>query len=119
MLPNPGAVDSGFAVDKPGSYVIQLVVNDGTLDSLPATAMISTANSRPVAAAGPDHTGWVGQSAVFDGSQSFDTDQDWVGHFPRLVRKQSGEGRKEKQPGQSRPIPSERRVATFLSRLGR
>jgi sugar lactone lactonase YvrE len=90
LLSNPGMVDPSFAVDKPGSYVVQLVVNDSKLDSLPATATISTANSRPVAAAGPGQAGWVGQSVAFDGSQSFDADQDPLRFSWSLLSKPAG-----------------------------
>ena len=51
-LCDPTAVKPTFVVDKPGTYVVQLIVNDGTVDSLPDTVTISTQNSRPVAKAG-------------------------------------------------------------------
>jgi VCBS repeat-containing protein len=36
-------------VDQPGSYTVQLIVNDGTVDSAPDTVTISTGNSAPTA----------------------------------------------------------------------
>ena len=42
-----------FTADAPGDYVIQLIVNDGTVNSTPDTVTISTTNSTPVAKAGP------------------------------------------------------------------
>ena len=56
-------------VDLPGTYVAQLIVNDGTVDSLPTTVRISTENSRPVANAGPDQT--VDEGALVSLSGSF------------------------------------------------
>lgn len=37
-------VDSSLQLDVDGSYVVQLIVNDGTFDSLPVTVTISTKN---------------------------------------------------------------------------
>jgi len=72
----PTAVISRFTADVPGEYVAQLVVNDGALDSLPDTVLVSTANTRPLAAAGPDQTVTLGQVVVIDGSNSSDADGD-------------------------------------------
>ena len=76
LLSDPNAVQPTFQVDLPGTYVAQLVVNDGTVDSLPATVRISTGNSRPVANAGPDQTVFVGNTVHLDGSASRDADGD-------------------------------------------
>ena len=55
-LPDPTAVNPTFNADLPGTYVAQLIVNDGTLDSEPDTVTITTGNSAPVADAGSDQT---------------------------------------------------------------
>ncbi|MCU0914604.1 MAG: Ig-like domain-containing protein, partial [Planctomycetes bacterium] len=39
-LSDPGAVAPTFVVDRPGTYVAELIVNDGTVDSAPATLTI-------------------------------------------------------------------------------
>src|SRR3989442_1596441 len=75
-LSDPTAPSPSFIVDLPGQYVVQLIVNDGTVDSRPDTATIDTQNSRPVAHAGPDQIVTLGQTAQLDGSQSFDVDHD-------------------------------------------
>ncbi|HEB90923.1 MAG TPA: hypothetical protein ENI85_15220 [Deltaproteobacteria bacterium] len=74
-LDDPSATNPGFAVDRPGSYVAQLIVNDGVLDSAPTTVTVVTENSPPVAFAGPDQTASLGLIRL-DGSLSSDVDGD-------------------------------------------
>ena len=75
-LSDATATSPTFDVDQPGSYIVQLIVNDGASDSAPDAVVISTDNSRPVADAGPDQTVFVGEPAVVDASGSFDADND-------------------------------------------
>ena len=75
-LSNPAAVMSSFVVDRPGTYVAQLIVNDGTADSTPDTVTISTTNSKPTANAGPDQTAAVGTQVTLNGGGSLDVDGD-------------------------------------------
>jgi hypothetical protein len=76
VLANPTNVTSGFEVDLAGTYVVQLIVNDGTADSAPDTVVIDTGNSTPVADAGPDQTVFVTDAVSLDGSGSSDADGD-------------------------------------------
>jgi hypothetical protein len=76
VLSDATAVNPSFVVDLFGDYVVQLIVNDGTVNSAPDTITISTLNSAPVADAGPDQTVFVGYTVNLDGSGSSDVDGD-------------------------------------------
>ena len=75
-LSDQTAVMPSFVPDVSGAYIIELIVNDGLAGSFPDTVTVSTVNSPPVADAGPDQTGFVGDTIVLDGSGSFDADGD-------------------------------------------
>ncbi len=73
-LNNSTEVNPGFILDLPGTYVIQLIVNDGHVNSQPDTVTVTTGNSAPVANAGPDQTLCVGRTAQLNGGASSDAD---------------------------------------------
>ncbi|MBC8141084.1 MAG: hypothetical protein H7Y38_06550, partial [Armatimonadetes bacterium] len=68
---NPTSVRPTFTVDKAGTYVIQLVVNDGKQNSAPEFVTISTHNTPPVANPGP-------AQAVTLNSAEYERALDWV-----------------------------------------
>jgi RHS repeat-associated protein len=73
-LSDPHAVKPAFTVDLLGDYVVQLIVNDGSVDSLPVTVTITTQNSPPVANAGPAQTVPLNSIVTLDGTSSSDVD---------------------------------------------
>jgi hypothetical protein len=89
-LSNPAAVNPAFVVDQPGTYVAQLFVNDGKVDSAPHAVTISTANSVPVAEAGKRLRGRIGETITLDGSKSSDADNDTLGFSWSLTSKPTG-----------------------------
>jgi hypothetical protein len=84
-LSNPGAVTPSFTADRPGQYVAQLVVNDGTVDSSPDTVTITTGNSPPVANAGPDQTASFGDTVNLNGTGSTDVDEDILSYSWAII----------------------------------
>ncbi|WP_434113447.1 PKD domain-containing protein [Methylocaldum sp. GT1TLB] len=84
-LSDSAAIQPVFAVDRPGAYVVQLIVNDGSADSDPDTVVITTLNSRPIAAAGPDQGVPVGTLVQLDGAGSLDADGDVLSYHWSLT----------------------------------
>src|SRR5207342_3303217 len=73
ILVNATLVNPTFVADVLGTYVVQLIVNDGTVDSPPDTVSITASRPRPVANAGPDQAVlFVGQTVQLDGRGSSD-----------------------------------------------
>ncbi|MEW5800483.1 MAG: PKD domain-containing protein, partial [bacterium] len=84
-LSDAAAVNPAFVVDAPGTYVAQLIVNDGTVDSAADTVVIDTENTAPVADAGPDRTAHVTDTVTLDGTGSSDVDGDALTYSWSLV----------------------------------
>lgn len=91
-LKNSDTQTPSLTPDKPGSYTLQLIVNDGLLDSLPDQLIISTENSKPIADAGPNQIGIVGIPVTLDGSLSSDVDNDPLSYVWSLLNKPANSG---------------------------
>lgn len=79
-----------FVADKPGSYVLQLIVNNGTLPSAPSTVTITTTNTAPVANAGSAQSVNVGATVNLDGGASTDADSDPLSYSWTFSSKPNG-----------------------------
>lgn len=66
------------AYTTPGTYTVSVTVNDGTIDSTPATGSttIVQSNRTPIAALVGPYTGETNQAITLDGSESTDADND-------------------------------------------
>ena len=89
-ITEPTVVLPTLDIDLPGSYIVQLVVNDGSLDSVPDTMVISTTNTAPVADAGPDQSVALAATVTLDGSGSSDVDGDPLAYSWALVSRPAG-----------------------------
>jgi RHS repeat-associated protein len=76
VLMNATSVNPTFTTDKKGTYTVQLIVNDGQLNSAPATVTIGDVNTPPVANAGPNQSVQIGATVQLNGSGSTDVDGD-------------------------------------------
>lgn len=102
-LNDPAAIDPTFTADVNGTYVAQLVVNDGTVDSTPSTVEISTNTIlRPVANAGPDQAVNVNSNVTLAGSgsdpQKLPLSYDWS-----LISKPTGSVATIQDPSTPKP----------------
>lgn len=92
-----------LVIDIPGVYTLQLIVNDGTVDSDPDTVTITTINSPPVAGAGQDQTVFVTQSVLLNGTDSHDVDGDALSFHWSFVSIPGGSGATLSNPTSSTP----------------
>ncbi len=90
VLSDPNSVRPSFPADLPGTYVAQLIVNDGTVDSAPASVTLTTANSAPTAHAGPDQSVPLGSLVTLDGSASRDPEGAGLTYTWSLIGKPPG-----------------------------
>ena len=92
ILTNPTNVSPTFTADVDGTYVVQLIVNDGTVDSAADTVSViaATENSAPVANAGNDQNVTAGTTVFLDGSGSTDADGDGLFYSWDFVSKPTG-----------------------------
>jgi len=91
-LVNPTSVRPSLTPDVAGSYQIQLIVNDGIANSLPATVTVTafSPNAPPNADAGFDQTAVVGQKVTLDGRKSSDLDDDRITYHWSLLSAPTG-----------------------------
>lgn len=78
MISNTTSATPTLTPDLPGIYTIQLIVNDGQINSNPDMANISAVmpNRDPIANPGGPYSGFVGVPVQFNGSGSSDPDGD-------------------------------------------
>ncbi|MBL1263404.1 PKD domain-containing protein [Methylomicrobium sp. RS1] len=87
QLSDNTALRPAFPVDVPGRYQVELIVNDGFLDSAPDQVVIDTRNSAPVANAGADQSAFVGGMVFLDGGASHDADGQVLSYRWSLTEK--------------------------------
>ena len=79
-----------FVADKAGTYLVQLIVNDGTANSSASTMTVTTVNAPPVANAGINRNVSTGTTVVLDGSGSTDANGNALSYHWALVARPSG-----------------------------
>lgn len=92
VLADSDTVKPTFVADTEGEYTAQLIVNDGQVNSEPATVTVTAtiANSPPVADAGADQSVKTGSPVTLDGSASTDADGDLLTYQWALTEQPGG-----------------------------
>jgi beta propeller repeat protein len=110
-LSGAGTATPSFTADVMGDYVAELVVTDAEgWASVPDMVMVSTMNTAPVAAAGPDQSlVLLGSTVQLDGSTSYDPDGDAIAYLWSFTSR----------PGESAAVLSDPTAAkpTFVADL--
>ncbi len=116
-LSDTHAVKPTFDVDVAGSYTVQLIVNDGTVNSAPDTVTISTENSAPVSAAGADQAVLVNDTVQLDGSGSSDVDGNSLTYAWSWVAKPAASQAALSDDGAAKPTFEVDGVGSYTLRL--
>jgi hypothetical protein len=108
-----------FVADAAGTYVVTLLVNDGKLDSLVVSNVItaSAANSRPVANAGNSQNVNLYSEVTLDGSLSSDADFDTITYEWVLVAKPAGSLASLSSSTSPKPTFTADKEGTYLASL--
>ena len=115
-LSDPTNVAPTFVVDRAGSYVVRLVVNDTAASSLPSTVTINTTNSAPVAHAGPDQSIKVRDVVTLDASASTDVDGDAL-QFTWALTRPAGSTAALSDPAALQPTFTVDKAGTYVATL--
>ena len=117
VLTAPSSVNPSFVADRPGSYVVQLIVNDGQLASTPVTVTISTDNAAPAANAGPDQTVPLGALVQLSGTASSDPEGQPLTYAWSLSSRPAGSSAVLDNPNAANPRFTADRAGTYAVQL--
>lgn len=90
-LDDPQSARPEFTADVAGTYVAQLIVDDGAESSAADTVVLSAGNTAPVADAGIDQTASQFSPVILDGSGSSDADLDTITYRWAVAHVEGGE----------------------------
>ena len=114
-------VNPTFEADKEGIYVVQLIVNDGTVnsaaDTVTITATAPTANAIPVADAGTAQNVTTTSTVTLDGSGSSDADLDTLTYSWSITTVPTGSQATLSNPGIVNPTFVADLAGSYVLRL--
>ncbi|ROO37791.1 PKD domain-containing protein [Salinisphaera orenii] len=118
-LDDANAATPAFVAEAAGDYTLSLVVNDGERDSREdrVTVTASTANSAPVADAGPDRNVSVNDTATLDGRGSSDADEDDLSYDWRIVSRPDDSAASLADPNDAQPSLTTDAVGDYIVEL--
>ncbi len=114
---NPNEDRPSLLIDVPGFYVVQLIVDDDSVESAPDTFTISVVDSAPVADAGTDQTVSAGELVSLDGGGSSDIDGDLLSFRWALVSAPAGSLASLDEPSEVRPRFTADLAGTYVAQL--
>jgi hypothetical protein len=108
-----------FTADVAGVYVVALQVNDGKLDSLVVTNVVtaSVANAKPVANAGTNQNVNLNSEVTLDASRSSDADYDALSYEWIMVAKPAGSSANLSSSSSPKPTFTADKEGTYLFSL--
>ncbi len=92
QLSATNVVSPQFTPDVSGDFVFQLIVNDGFLNSMPATVTVTDNDLPPTANAGRDQSVQTGVTAILNGADSSDPERKPLTYQWSFLSKPSGSG---------------------------
>jgi len=116
-LSNATLVNPTFVADVPGNFVVQLIVNDGILNSAPATVTIGNSDMPPVANAGPAQTVSLGTLVTLDGTGSTDSDNKPLTYQWSLLSVPTGSAATLAQPTSAHPTFTADLAGNYIAQL--
>ena len=116
-IANSRMVSTTFTADKAGTYIVQLVVNDGKVDSAAATVTITTTNTAPVANAGANQKVDIGSLVQINGAGSTDVDGDTLTYKWSLITVPTGSTAALSNVSVVNPVFTADRQGTYVAQL--
>src|SRR2546422_711209 len=116
VLVNTTSDTSEFVADCPGSYLVQLTVDDGIATGQ-AFVLVQTLNSPPAAQAGVDQTVAVGATTRLDGSGSSDRDGNPLKYVWTILPRPAGSVAALNDPASPFPTFAPDRAGQYRVRL--
>ncbi|MCG6450123.1 PKD domain-containing protein [Vibrio parahaemolyticus] len=92
QLSATNVVSPQFTPDVSGDFVFQLIVNDGFLNSMPATVTVTDNDLPPTANAGRDQSVQTGVTTILNGAASSDPERKPLTYQWSFLSKPSGSG---------------------------
>jgi hypothetical protein len=118
VLVNANSVSPSFTPDRAGDYVVQLIVNDGTVNSTPDSVLITTGNVAPAANAGPDQGSKApGSLITLNGSLSSDANNDPLTYSWSFTAKPAGSTAVLTNPTSVSPTFTVDRAGQYVAQL--
>ena len=117
VLSDPASPTPSITLFRSDDHVVQLIVNDGFEDSLPATTVITPFNSRPIADAGADSEGATATPVNLDGSGSLDPNSDPLSFQWALISRPAGSAASLSDPTVAGPSFTPDLLGTYVAQL--